>query len=80
MIENHKLDRIQIWDTAIMADEARILAVGTLLKTTDHLQPTKSRAEKRLLGECFAVLFMSAWLNITHLYLVYNMKSREVEQ
>ncbi|KAF8595362.1 WD40 repeat-like protein [Ceratobasidium sp. AG-I] len=45
----HKLDRIQIWDTAIMAGEVRILAVGTLLKTTDHLQPTKSRAEKRLL-------------------------------
>ncbi|KAF8599355.1 WD40 repeat-like protein [Ceratobasidium sp. AG-I] len=49
VIENHKLDRIQIWDTAVMADEVRILVVGALLRTTDHLQPTKSRAEKRLL-------------------------------
>lgn len=50
MLETHKLDRIQIWDTAIMADETRILAVGTLLMSMDQLQPTKSRAEKRLLG------------------------------
>ncbi|KAG9102645.1 hypothetical protein FRC07_010186 [Ceratobasidium sp. 392] len=47
--DSHTLSRIQIWDTAVMADEIRVVAVGTLLKTLDHLQPTKSRAEKRLL-------------------------------
>ncbi|KAG9091772.1 hypothetical protein FRC06_000387 [Ceratobasidium sp. 370] len=59
-IDSHTLPRIQIWDTAIMADGVRVVAVGTLLKSVDNLQPTKSRAEKRL--------------------LVYNMKTREVEQ
>lgn len=48
-IDTHTLPRIQIWDTAIMADETRVVAVGTLLKSLDNLQPTKSRAEKRLL-------------------------------
>ncbi|KDN36122.1 hypothetical protein RSAG8_11069, partial [Rhizoctonia solani AG-8 WAC10335] len=45
----HSLDRIQIWDTAIMADEVRIVAVGTLVESRDRLQPIQSRAEKRLL-------------------------------
>ncbi|KAG8685982.1 hypothetical protein FRC08_012796 [Ceratobasidium sp. 394] len=48
-IDSHTLPRIQIWDTAIMSDGVRVVAVGTLLKSVDNLQPTKSRAEKRLL-------------------------------
>jgi hypothetical protein len=55
MLETHTLPRIQIWDTVIMADEVRVVAVGDLLKSVDNLQPTKSRAEKRLLGTDFAV-------------------------
>ncbi|EUC53566.1 WD repeat protein, putative [Rhizoctonia solani AG-3 Rhs1AP] len=49
VIYTHSLDRIQIWDTAIMADEVRVVAVGTLMESMDRLQPTQSRAEKRLL-------------------------------
>ncbi|KAG9122019.1 hypothetical protein FRC07_001769 [Ceratobasidium sp. 392] len=49
VLDSHTLSRIQIWDAAVMADETRVVAVGTLLKTLDQLQPTKSRAEKRLL-------------------------------
>ncbi|KAJ1311843.1 hypothetical protein OPQ81_010304 [Rhizoctonia solani] len=49
VVYTHSLDRIQIWDTAIMADEVRILAVGTLTQSVDRLQPIQSRAEKRLL-------------------------------
>ncbi|KAG8732880.1 hypothetical protein FRC10_000546 [Ceratobasidium sp. 414] len=49
VINSHTLPRIQIWDTAIMADGVRVVAVGTLLRSVDNLRPTKSRAEKRLL-------------------------------
>ncbi|CAE6460249.1 unnamed protein product, partial [Rhizoctonia solani] len=49
VLYTHSLDRIHIWDTAIMADEVRVLAVGTLTESMDRLQPTQSRAEKRLL-------------------------------
>ncbi|KAF8762034.1 negative gluconeogenesis [Rhizoctonia solani] len=49
VLYTHILDRIQIWDTAIMADEVRVLAVGTLVESRDRLQPIQSRAEKRLL-------------------------------
>ncbi|QRV75851.1 WD repeat protein [Ceratobasidium sp. AG-Ba] len=48
-VDTHTLPRIQIWDAAVMADGSRVVAVGTLLKSVDNLQPTKSRAEKRLL-------------------------------
>ncbi|GAB1519482.1 hypothetical protein RhiTH_002550 [Rhizoctonia solani] len=51
VLYTHILDRIQIWDTAIMADEVRVLAVGTLVESRDRLQPIQSRAEKRLLSE-----------------------------
>ncbi|CAE6415966.1 unnamed protein product [Rhizoctonia solani] len=50
VLHTHSLDRIQIWDTAIMADEVRVLAVGLLTESMDRLQPTQSsRVEKRLL-------------------------------
>ncbi|CAE6426142.1 unnamed protein product [Rhizoctonia solani] len=49
VLHTHILDRIQIWDTVIMADEVRVLAVGLLTESMDRLQPTRSRAQKRLM-------------------------------
>ncbi|CAE7180293.1 unnamed protein product [Rhizoctonia solani] len=46
VLYTHSLDRIQIWDTAVMADETRIVAVGTLVESRDRLQPIQSRTEK----------------------------------
>lgn len=42
---------MKLHDVAATPDGRRLLGVGTLLESCDGLQPSKSRAEKRIIGE-----------------------------
>lgn len=44
----HELDRLDLHDVAVTPDEERMLGVAILLSTKGGLQPTLSRAEKRI--------------------------------
>ncbi|KAG9124842.1 hypothetical protein FRC07_010048 [Ceratobasidium sp. 392] len=45
----HYLERLKVWDAVVTPDEARTVAVVTLIRSTENLKPTKSRSEKRIL-------------------------------
>lgn len=40
-----------IHDVAVTENSARMLCVGTLTASSDGLKPSKSRAEKQIIGE-----------------------------
>jgi hypothetical protein len=48
--ETHELDRLDLQDVAVTPDEKRMLGVAILLSTKGGLQPSLSRAEKRIVG------------------------------
>ncbi len=49
--QTHELDRLDLHDVAVTPDEERMLGVAILLSTRGGLQPSLSRAEKRIVGE-----------------------------
>jgi WD repeat-containing protein 26 len=48
--ETHELDRLDLQDVAVTPDEERMLGVAILLSTKGGLQPSLSKAEKRIVG------------------------------
>ena len=48
--ETHELDRLDLQDVAVTPDEERMLGVAVLLSTKRGLQPSLSKAEKRIVG------------------------------
>jgi hypothetical protein len=50
ILDTYMFDRMKLHDVAVTPDGRRLLGVGTLLQSEDGLQPSKSRAEKRILG------------------------------
>ena len=50
---------MKLHDVAVMTTKGggdqRFLCVATLLESADGLQPSKSRAEKRIIGEIFCL-------------------------
>ncbi len=39
-------------DVAVTPDGERLIGVGTLLSSSDGLQPSRCRSEKRIIGKC----------------------------
>ncbi|KAG6840734.1 hypothetical protein C0991_004752 [Blastosporella zonata] len=48
IIDQYDFGRIKLHDVAVTPDSLRLIGVGPLLESPDGLQPSKSRAEKRL--------------------------------
>lgn len=51
---------MKVHDVAITADSQRLLCVATLLSSADGLQPSLSRAEKRIIGEEVLPIYWNA--------------------
>jgi hypothetical protein len=66
-------------DVAVTPTAERLLAVGTLRESPEGLQPSKSRAEKRIIGQlcCFLLQLKRRALTST---AVYNMVENEIEK
>jgi WD repeat-containing protein 26 len=45
---------MKLHGVAVTPDSLRLIGVGLLLESPNGLQPSKSRAEKRLVGQCIA--------------------------
>jgi hypothetical protein len=50
VLDTYHFDRIMIHDVAVTPDGERLIGVGTLLSSSDGLQPSRCRAEKRIIG------------------------------
>ncbi|KAG6815849.1 hypothetical protein H0H87_010765 [Tephrocybe sp. NHM501043] len=51
ILDQYDFGRMKLHDVAVTPDSMRLIGVGPLLESPDGLQPSKSRAEKRLVGE-----------------------------
>ena len=51
MLDSYHLDRLMIHDVVVTPDGERLIGVGTLLSSSDGLQPSRCRAEKRIIGK-----------------------------
>jgi len=64
--ETHELGRLDLQDVAVTPDEERMLGVANLLSTKGGLQPTLSRAEKRIVGPfILCCLLLQTMLRLT---------------
>ena len=43
---------MSLHDIAVTSDSERLFAVGTMVRSSDGLQPLKSRNEKQIISEC----------------------------
>ena len=68
---------MKLHDVAVTPDSLRLIAVGLLLESPTGLQPSKSRAEKRLIGEFRLILLRDVELNDVE---VYNTETKLVEK
>jgi hypothetical protein len=51
VLDSYHVDRLVIHDVAVTPDGERLIGVGTLLSSSDGLQPSRCRAEKRIIGK-----------------------------
>ena len=51
MLESYHFDRLMIHDVDVTPDGERLIGVGTSLSSNDGLQPSRCRAEKRIIGK-----------------------------
>jgi hypothetical protein len=51
VLDTYVFERLSIHDATVTEDHVRLLAVGTLLKSEDGYEPSKCRAEKRIIGK-----------------------------
>lgn len=51
VLDTYHFERLVIHDVAVTQDGQRLLGVGTLLSSGDGLQPSRCRAEKRIICE-----------------------------
>ena len=49
VLDTYHFERLVIHDIAVTQDGQRLLGVGTLLSSGDGLQPSRCRAEKRII-------------------------------
>lgn len=49
VLDTHHFERLMMHDISVTQDGQRILGVGTLLSSGDGLQPSRCRAEKRII-------------------------------
>jgi hypothetical protein len=42
---------MSLYDVAVTSDSERLFAVGTVVQSSDGLQPSKFRNEKQIIGE-----------------------------
>jgi hypothetical protein len=64
-------------DVAVTPDGERLIGVGTLLSSSDGLQPSRCRAEKRIIGR------WARHMNVTfrsHKDVAYNLDRKEIEK
>jgi hypothetical protein len=66
--ETIELDRLDMRDVAVTPDEERMLGVAILLSTKSGLQPSLSKAEKRIVGASIYISAPSKW-HSSHLLL-----------
>jgi hypothetical protein len=62
---------------AVTPDGERLIGVGTLLSSSDGLQPSRCRAEKRIIGR------WARHMNVTfrsHKEVAYNLDRKEIEK
>lgn len=52
ILDQYNFGSMKLHDVAVTPDGLRLIGVGPLLASPNGLQPSKSRAEKRLVGEC----------------------------
>ncbi|KAI0301606.1 WD40-repeat-containing domain protein [Multifurca ochricompacta] len=50
VLDTYHFERLMIHDVSVTSDGQRLLGVGTLLSSTDGLQPSRCRAEKRIIA------------------------------
>lgn len=50
VLDSYHVDRLMIHDVAVTPDGERLIGVGTLLSSGDGLQPSRCRAEKRIIA------------------------------
>ena len=50
VLDQYHFDRMILHDVAVTHDRLRMLCVGTLTSSHEGLQPSKSRAEKQIIG------------------------------
>ena len=43
---------MSLHDVAVTSDHERLFTVGTMVESSDGLQPSKSRKEKQIISEC----------------------------
>jgi hypothetical protein len=68
---------MKLHDVAITPDCLRLIGVGPLLESPTGLQPSKSRAEKRLVGQYALSTACIIWANVLQ---VYNMEMKQIEK
>lgn len=51
VLETYEIDRVKIHDVSVTHDSKRFVGVGPLLRSPDGLVPSRSRAEKVLVGK-----------------------------
>ncbi|KAH9073045.1 hypothetical protein EDB83DRAFT_2313141 [Lactarius deliciosus] len=51
VLDTYHFDRLMIHDVSVTQDGQRLLGVGTLLSSGDGLQPSRCRAEKRIISK-----------------------------
>jgi hypothetical protein len=59
ILDQYDFGRMKLLDVAVTPDSSRLIGVGPLLESPTGLQPSKSRAEKRLVGEFVAISNLS---------------------
>lgn len=52
ILDQYHFGRMKLHDVAVTPDSLRLIGVGPLLESPSGLQPSKSRAEKRVVGAC----------------------------
>lgn len=66
VLDTHHFERLMMHDISVTQDGQRIIGVGTLLSSGDGLQPSRCRAEKRIICgypcsfECWTLFTIAA--------------------
>jgi len=69
---------MKLHDVAVTPDCSRLIGVGPLLESPTGLRPSKSRAEKRLVGQY--VVFTAYVFGTKGIIQVYNMETKQIEK
>ena len=77
MLDTYHFDRMVLHDIAVTQDCQRMLCVGTLMASRDGLHPSKSRAEKQIIGTSTSCYQAYA----SHiLCTAFNLEKKDIEK